>query len=221
LEFFVEDTGIGIPESQQQVIFESFRQADHTNARSYEGTGLGLAIARSLSRMMGGDITLKSVENIGSTFRFTIANFPIAEKDEPLFETKIEKKKTGLFTKVPFRKKVVMIVQPDVMTYMYYEKLLANTGVTLIHVQTATQWMETVSSQGRIDLVLAGVDMFKDETPESIRQMKSFRSEMPLILVTPRQNKRFESVMEHSMCNQTIIEPVTSKKLITALGKFI
>ena len=70
LEFVVEDTGIGIPPDQHQVIFERFRQASN---QFRGGTGLGLNIAQSLVQMMGGDIWVESSEGTGSTFYFTIS----------------------------------------------------------------------------------------------------------------------------------------------------
>jgi signal transduction histidine kinase len=72
LEFFVEDTGIGMSPDQQKVVFERFGRAEYGNKRQYEGTGLGLAISRSLVQLMGGEIRVESNEGTGTTFYFTI-----------------------------------------------------------------------------------------------------------------------------------------------------
>lgn len=72
LEFFVSDTGIGIPEDKMEVIFEKFRQADEGATRQYGGNGLGLSIASELVARMGGNINVLSKAGNGSKFVFTI-----------------------------------------------------------------------------------------------------------------------------------------------------
>ena len=72
LEFYVKDTGIGIPPDQRELIFEYFRQVDGSDTRRHGGTGLGLALARKLVEMLGGVIWVESSNKGGTMLKFTI-----------------------------------------------------------------------------------------------------------------------------------------------------
>ncbi|MDI9246503.1 transporter substrate-binding domain-containing protein [Marinobacter sp. CHS3-4] len=73
----VKDTGIGIPEDQQQQIFDAFEQQEGQNSRRYGGTGLGLAISRKLVEMMGGKLEVQSEAGVGSIFTVTLPNIDV------------------------------------------------------------------------------------------------------------------------------------------------
>ena len=83
LEFYVIDSGIGIPDEMKEKVFDRFRQVDNTLTRGYEGAGLGLSITKAFVEILGGTIWVESVEDAGSTFFFTLPYNP----QNPAFTT--------------------------------------------------------------------------------------------------------------------------------------
>jgi signal transduction histidine kinase/CheY-like chemotaxis protein len=91
IQMEVEDTGIGIAESDMPILFEQFRQVDSSLTRTVGGTGLGLPISKSLTELQGGEMYVESEVNVGSTFAFTIPTTEGAE--EELEARKLEKQR--------------------------------------------------------------------------------------------------------------------------------
>lgn len=82
LQFFVEDTGIGISEENLTMIFDMFRQVEYSNTREFGGVGIGLSIAKKLVELLGGDLWVKSELGKGSTFYFTLPNALVNQKKD-------------------------------------------------------------------------------------------------------------------------------------------
>jgi CheY-like chemotaxis protein len=104
ISFSVQDTGIGMTPEQMGRLFEAFNQADSSTTRKYGGTGLGLTLSRKFCRMMGGDLTVSSVEGKGSTFTACIprqVQNPLAEQGTSFF--------SRTPTKAPFGSTVLVI----------------------------------------------------------------------------------------------------------------
>ncbi|MEK7990938.1 MAG: response regulator, partial [Thiotrichaceae bacterium] len=83
IKFIVSDSGIGMTEEQQSKLFQAFTQADASTTRKYGGTGLGLVITKRFAEMLGGDVSVQSVNGQGSSFIFYVPTHTTTVHDEP------------------------------------------------------------------------------------------------------------------------------------------
>jgi PAS domain S-box-containing protein len=204
LEFYVEDTGCGIPDEQLDVIFESFRQADLNNNRRYGGTGLGLAISRSIVRMLGGDISVYSEINLGSTFSFTVPYIPLSEEEIRTLEGKTAFRQE--------KQPTVLIAESAAVKRMFYVRLIANMGVTVLEAGNLQQWTEHLNGTKPVHSVLAGYDILQNDDMFSLL----IRRGLPFTLIAADEEQAAALDRRQIPC---IVEPVTVEKLNRVIPK--
>lgn len=116
----VADTGIGIAPEAHNLIFDSFRQGDGGTARRFGGTGLGLSICRSLSRAMGGDVTVESALGEGATFTLDLpliaADAPVKAGEAPPMMLVVRSPITAAMLKALFEAEREVVVAADLQT---------------------------------------------------------------------------------------------------------
>ncbi len=214
LKFEVEDTGIGIPEDMYEIIFERFRQAEQDNNRFYGGTGIGLTISQSLVQLMGGHIGLQSVVGEGSIFSFTIPYLPIAPDYVWCFDGTTERK---TITNKPFVGKTVLLVEPGILKYQYYEKLLVAAGIHVIGAKDPQQWIDYISRGNNIHAIVTGTAVIDDVSNDLIPKINSIHTDIPLIFLGNIHDDR-HSILGEDRNKIVVEEPVGYVQLMEAIG---
>ncbi len=151
LEFFVEDTGIGIDPDFHQKIFERFRKVGPENIKLYEGVGLGLSICKGNIELLNGRIWLESETGKGAKFFFAVPYEPVNEE-----EAVITKKAESLKN---FENFSVLVAEDDEINYMYIKEIFRGTGAELFHAANGKEAVEICQNNKKINVVLIDIKM--------------------------------------------------------------
>jgi len=179
LQFYVKDTGIGIPKDRQEAIFERFIQADVVNKRARQGAGLGLSIAKSYVEMLGGKLWVESKEGVGSTFYFILPY-----NTEPEEKKVVGKVVPAQEEKIQIKKLKILIAEDDEVSEMLIEKTVSLFGKEIIKARTGVEAVDVCKNNPDIDLVLMDVGMPEMDGYEATRQIREFNKAVVIIAVT-------------------------------------
>jgi len=177
LEISVEDTGIGISQSQRENIFNSFEQQEGQDSRKYGGTGLGLSISKRLAEMMDGTITVQSVEDHGATFFLYLYSVDISSIQAIEQSKEIKEHKA-----IVFRPAKILVVD-DVEDNR--ELIIKNFEETNIKIVTASDGLEAIAQYGKEkpDLILMDIRMPNMDGYEATSKIKMI-SNVPIVALT-------------------------------------
>jgi len=216
LEFFVKDTGIGIPQRQRQMIFQRFRQGSESHNRGYEGSGLGLSIAKSYVEMLGGEIWVESEEGKGSTFYFTIPYNAVSEEKTAIENVTIEKDK-----EIQLKNLKILIVEDDEISYSLLTRTLQQISHEVIHAITGVEAVEACRNNPDIDLVLMDIRMPKMDGNEATRQIRQFNKDVIIIAQTAYAFTGDSEKAIEAGCNDYISKPIDKTLLYELIKKHI
>ncbi|MBU2650868.1 MAG: tetratricopeptide repeat protein [Bacteroidetes bacterium] len=212
IEFYVKDSGIGIPADKQNVIFDRFRQAEETYTRKYGGTGLGLSISRTLVNMLGGEIWLDSAVGKGTTFYFNlpfhpVENITIDEKPQLL------KKRT----RQDLKNFTILVAEDVASNFELVKELLEITAAKVLWVKNGSEAVEKCKANEKISLVLMDISMPEMDGLTATRLIKEFRPSLPVIAVTAFARQEEKEKFLNDGCDDYIPKPIDEKQLLDSI----
>ena len=230
----VKDTGIGIPESQQEHIFERFYQLDNSHTRKTEGTGIGLALTKELVKLMEGEITVKSPptgSNKGTEFTVTLPLISIAAEENIIYPD-IKDAISKQINTVPFNsvnqveekqaaeKPLILLVEDNADVVAYTASCLPDYRLAVG--QDGREGFE-IASEIIPDLIITDVMMPFVDGFELCSQLRSHEhtSHIPIIMLTAKAD--IESKMEglEKGADAYLEKPFNREELLIRIKKLL
>jgi PAS domain S-box-containing protein len=213
LEFFVKDTGIGIPEDKHVNIFKPFHQAIESTTKLYGGTGLGLAIAKGLSKLLEGDLFFKSVPDVGSEFYFSLPYLKTIHI--PSSDVSID-----IISSYSWAGKSILIVEDDPINNQFLETVLKHSGASLRQTIYAREAIEIIRNE-RIDIVLMDVRLPDLDGINATKNIREFNEKIPIIAQTAYAASEDKLKCLRAGCNYYISKPINQHHLMAVIDSII
>ncbi|NTW24713.1 MAG: response regulator [Lentimicrobium sp.] len=216
IEFYVRDSGIGIPVDHQKLIFERFGQVKEAAARNLAGTGLGLTISKNLVEMLGGRMWLDSFPGEGSTFWFTIPlkfgrHRLIAEEESDGFPQQ----------QLDLTGKCFLVVEDVDTNYFYISSLLGKLNGKVIRATDGIKAIEISRNDPSVNVVLMDIELPIMDGYTATREIKKIRPELPVIAQTAFAMIGERERSQEAGCDDYISKPIRKEILLEVISRFI
>ena len=215
LEFYVKDTGIGIPSDRIRAIFNRFEQADIKDTRVFEGSGLGLAISKSYVEMLGGKIWVVSEEAIGSTFYFTIPYKTQKPKETITTPTaKINQEKY-------LENISILVAEDDLTSVLLFKEIFKGKFHNIFYTKSGTETIEEIKKNPGIDIILMDIKMPEMDGYTATREIRKFNREVIIIAQTAFGLSGDRKKAIDAGCNDYITKPIIKDRLLEMIWTHI
>ena len=223
LRLDVTDTGIGMESEEVASIFEPFSQGDASTTRKFGGTGLGLTISKRLAERLGGDITVESEIQKGSTFTLRIEAVPIDEAlhCEEEYGPDIAQDKSSKEVKTIPPGCRILLAEDGFDNQRLISLLLKKAGASVQVAENGLVAAEvTMAADEPFDLILMDMQMPLKDGYEATRELRQAGYEGPIIALTANAMKDDEKKCLDAGCDAYLAKPIDREKLIQTVAQF-
>lgn len=214
IEFYVKDTGIGIPNDRQHAIFERFIQADIEDSMALQGAGLGLSISKAFLEMLGGKIWVESEEGKGSTFFFTLPYDNTKKIDN------VPQSLSNVDTKNNIRKLKTLVVEDDMISEILLEKAINKISKEILKAKTGVDAVNIVRANPDIDLILMDIRLPELSGYKAVRQIREFNKNVVIIAQTAYGLSGDMKKAKEAGCTDYIAKPIIKEELLKLISKY-
>jgi len=219
LVFTVEDTGIGIPEDQRELIFDAFKQQKDQDTHQYGGTGLGLSITKRLVEMMGGKISLESEVDKGSIFQVEFGKV-----DVPSFKTlpHVPEAQPVEIESIRFNEPLVLVVDDVESNRILMKEFLQAVNISTIEAENGEQAVQ-YAREYKPDLVIMDIRMpvIDGRKAAAIIKADDVLKHIPVLMLTASVMRDQEKDIKNANCDGFLKKPVKKNQLIAELMRFL
>ena len=215
LQFYIKDTGIGLPKGKEQEVFERFSKFSNDKQKMlYGGTGIGLSIAKDVVSLMGGKIWVESEEKVGSTFYFTIPYHRVSNVAvKPEDETPV--------AKYNWEGKTFLVAEDEEDNFRYLEVALSISNASLIWARNGAEAVDIFNRIDDIDLVLMDIKMPEMDGYSATREIKIKNKNVPVIAQTAYAMSEEKEKSRLAGCDDYIAKPINYSDLLKVIHKHV
>jgi PAS domain S-box-containing protein len=214
LEFYVKDTGLGIPKEYHDLIFENFRKAENIASLELGGIGLGLSISKAFVKALGGRIWLNSEPGKGSVFFFTIPYLPASKMGGTNDDI-------GKHIRKMLKSRLVLIAEDNDSNYAYLEQLLFKNQMRIIRAVSGKEVVEFCKTNPGIELVLMDIRMPDMDGYDATEQILKFRKDLPVIAQTAYAYMDDQERAIAVGCVDYVAKPINPDQLLDLLERYL
>lgn len=211
----VQDSGIGISESDQESIFESFNQREGQSVRKYGGTGLGLTISKRLTELMNGELSVTSILNKGSCFSLKLHAI-----EQTLSNEDISPKENNSNKKCDFLGATILIVDDIEDNRQLLIEIFSSLSIQLLIAKSGEEAIEKAINND-ISLVLMDIRMPEMDGYEAAQIIKASNPNLPIIALTASVMRSDYERQRRENFDGYLRKPVLQKELIDELTKHL